>query len=133
MRLILLLLLTFSLSSQAYADGPFSDQNCVNVYRDNTLFLEQVTRQFNEGQIGRFDFASKVSAISTVVSTNRLGCLIFESHDVERCVDRYKTLYKSLRQRIKVPSVLRGNQTEVSIPTLLKTRVEGADLLCKYL
>ncbi|MCF8058745.1 MAG: hypothetical protein K9K67_05580 [Bacteriovoracaceae bacterium] len=116
-KLSILLITLVSLSSlqtQAQDKGPLSNQKCVEVYRDGYLDLRDAIVLYNKKQLERGEFAAEVGTISTAVSSLRAACYFTESPDVSECVDNYKTLYKGLRERVRVRAVLSGNQESVT-------------------
>ncbi len=103
------LILLLSLSS-AYA---ISDSECRDVYNESYKDLLSASKDFNSGYLDRVDFSMQVAEISTRVAGTRAICLAVESPENKNCVAAYKKRYKTLRNQIKLTSVLVGNQTEV--------------------
>lgn len=131
LRRLALTVALLGICTSAQAQGAFSNDTCIKVYRENTNRLQEITETFNNGRMGRVDYASEVGAISTIVSTHRLGCMIVEDPANRSCVDRYKSIYQALRDRISLSAVLAGNQREIAIPTGLQARVVAADIICR--
>lgn len=118
--------------SAVQAQGFVSNEECVRVYRDNAVDLKQAVDDYNDRYLDNIDFGLKVSQISTIVSARRLACLRFEDPEVKDCVKRYKNLYKSLRDKISVPSVMIGNQDEIETDFRFQATLKYADLRCGF-
>lgn len=91
-----------------------SNQECVEVYRDGYLDLRESIESYNAKKIDKHTFAAEVTAQSTMVKTLRAACFLTESPEVTDCVNDYKDLYKDLRGRVRVRSVLSGNQDTIN-------------------
>lgn len=130
-NILVLTFFSFCLSA-VQAQGLVSNEECVGVYRDNALDLKQAVDDYNDRYYDNIDFGLKVTQISTVVSARRLACLSFEDPEVKSCVKRYKKLYKSLREKISVPSVMIGNQEEIDTDFRFKAGLAYADLRCGF-
>ncbi|GEM_PF-6146852 len=113
---VLSILLLLSLNS-AYA---ISDSDCRDVYNESFKDLVSASKDFNNGYSDKFEFSMQVAEISTRVSGTRAICLAVESPENKKCVMAYKKRYKTLRDQIKLSSVLVGNQTEVK-PRLIQS------------
>lgn len=128
-----LILFSLLLSGAVQANNSVvSNEQCVRVYRDNAVDLKEATDDFNDGYFDNLDFGFKVTQISTIVSARRLACLKLEDPEVKDCVKRYKKIYKSLRNKISVPSVIIGNQTEIETDFSFDVRLSYADLRCGF-
>ncbi|OUR99978.1 hypothetical protein A9Q84_02800 [Halobacteriovorax marinus] len=117
MKKLSVLLLSLFIFNSAYA---LSDRDCRNVYNDAFEELAQRTIDFNQGYSDKFEFSVQVAGISTTVSSVRALCLVIESPKNAKCVKAYKKRYKTLRNQIKLTSVLVGNQTRVN-PRVIDT------------
>lgn len=114
MKFLIVLIAALSIAPAFSQDDALSNQRCIEVYRDGYLDLRDAIILYNEKQLNRGEFAGEVSTISTAVNGLRTACFFTESPDVKECVDSYKKLYKDLRERVRVRSVLTGNQDSVT-------------------
>ncbi|PIK16075.1 hypothetical protein [Halobacteriovorax sp. JY17] len=110
MKKSLLVLLSLLCLNSTYA---ISDSDCRDIYNESFENLVSASIDFNQGYSDKFEFSAQVAEISTRVSAIRAICLAVESPDNKKCVATYKKRYKTLRNQIKLTSVLVGNQTEV--------------------
>jgi hypothetical protein len=125
-----LFIVLFSFNS---AHASLSDEDCVKVYRDQASDLKEYVDFFNEQKIDHAAFATEVAAISTLVTAQRLACRLVESPEVKNCVTSGKNLYESIRKKIKLSSVLAGNQTKVEYRRDFLLQEKLHDLKCyKY-
>lgn len=128
----LLILFSFILSLGAYAQPPISNEDCIRVYRDNAIDLKVATDDFNDGYMDKIDYGAKVGQISTIVSAQRLACIKLEDPEAKTCVKEYKKIYKSLRNKISIPAVLFGNQTEVEVGIKFQAKLKYRDFRCGF-
>lgn len=105
--------LALLISSPIFAGDLFTNQDCINVYRDAYLDLAQISKDFNSERLNRAEFSTLVIGLSTEVSIHRGACLVVESPSAKDCVSSYKEIYKGLRNNIKLGSVISGNQKKV--------------------
>lgn len=111
-------------STPTFAQG-FDNSECIQVYRDGYIELKNAVDLYNEEHLSRWEFSAQVSAISTDVGISRTICKITETPDASSCVERYRDLYKKLRDRVKLSSVVSGNQTKVTYTEQKFTVSEG--------
>jgi septation ring formation regulator EzrA len=110
MKKITLAFIAIFLMNSAHA---LSDKQCRNIYNDSFESLLNASYDFNSRVLDKYEFAAKVTTISSSVTAIRAACAVVESPRNKNCVNAYKKRYKNLRKEIKVGSVLIGNQTRV--------------------
>ncbi len=113
-KTIFLAVLFSGISTMSAQAAVVSNQECIEAYRSGYLDLRDSVEDFNDEHLSKWEFSAEVAAISTEVGALRVACSAFESPDVKKCVEDYKELYKDLRERINLPAVMSGNQTEVT-------------------
>ncbi|EQC47254.1 hypothetical protein [Bacteriovorax sp. Seq25_V] len=123
MKKIFLLGMTL-LSFNSFAGEFLSNQECISVYRDGYLELRDYTESFNEGRIDNWSYSTLVAGVSTEVSVHRLACLAVESPANTKCVEGYKEIYKGLRSKIKLGSIISGNQKKVGFTESMQTVID---------
>lgn len=110
------------------------NQACIEVYRDGALDLLEAVEDYNNKTLNRGNFSTEVSGIGATVKTLRTACYFVESPEVEDCVDGYKAIYKDLRDRVRLRSVMAGNQEKIKLPLGYKIKMLGKvtikDALC---
>lgn len=112
MKWTLLIMLSL-ISFNTMAEG-FDNSECIRVYRDGYIELRQSVENYNLEQLNRWEFSAEVTAISTDVGVSRTICKITETPDASSCVEKYRNLYKKLRDRVKLTSVISGNQKQIT-------------------
>ncbi|MFN8791245.1 MAG: hypothetical protein ACK5Y2_07305 [Bdellovibrionales bacterium] len=118
--------------------------NCRFAYREAAVLLLDHISEFKAAQIGSTDEKDEARGRLAVQTTNldvevgitRTSCAIFETAENRSCVEAYKEIYDNLRNRISVPALAAGNQQDVSLNVLERTRVAAEvgyrDLRCGY-
>lgn len=103
------------LSAQAFAaNNAFDNAECIRVYRDSYIELRENVELYNGEQINKWEFSASLTAISTDIGLSRGICHFTETPDASTCVEKYKNLYNKLRDRIKLSSVMTGNQPKIN-------------------
>ncbi|GAB4406635.1 MAG: hypothetical protein OHK0056_05810 [Bacteriovoracaceae bacterium] len=113
MKKLAIVLLISTFSTPIFAQ-PFDNTECIRVYRDAYIELRDSVDLYNNEQINKWEFSASVSAISTDIGVSRTVCHFTETPDASSCVEKYRDLYKKLRDRIKLSSVISGNQSKVT-------------------
>ncbi len=108
------LTIAFFIASFSLSTFALSNQECVEVYRDGYLDLRESIEEYNDKRLDKHGFAAEVSAQTAAVKTLRAACYFTESPDVSSCVEDYKELYQDLRDKVRVRSVLAGNQDYIN-------------------
>ncbi|MEC7275883.1 MAG: hypothetical protein VXV96_06150 [Bdellovibrionota bacterium] len=114
MKKVLTLGLLALLMGQSQA-ADLSNQECIEVYRDGYVMLREAVTDYNDKGLSRGEFAAQVTAIGTEVKALRFACFLTESPSVSSCVEKYEDIYSDLRSKIRVRSVLSGNQDSINI------------------
>lgn len=123
MKKIIVLLAAFC-SFNLLAGEILSNQQCIDVYRTGYLNLEYSVGRFNDESYNRFEFATDVSANSSVIGVVRAACLAVESPTIEKCVVAYKDLYSDLRDQVKLGAVIMGNQKKIAYSKKMQQVIE---------
>lgn len=113
MKKMIFLFLISSFSTGLFAQA-FDNTECIRVYRDAYIELRESVDLYNQESLSKWEFSASVSAISTDIGVSRTVCHFTETPDALSCVERYRDLYKKLRDRIKLSSVISGNQNKVT-------------------
>ena len=118
--------------------------NCRFAYREAAvLLLEHISefkaaqnRSTEEKEEARGRLAVRTTNLDVEVGIIRTSCALFETAENRACVEAYKQIYDNLRNRISVPALAAGNQLDVSLNVLERTRVAAEvgyrDLTCGY-
>ena len=130
MKAVMIIALTLMVGTSAHA-GLFSNEECVRVYRDQALELKENADYFNDQRIDKAAFVAKVSAISTSVAAQRLGCMFIEAPEVKTCVESAKNLYNSIRDVINLRAVVAGNQTKIEYKKTFVISQKAHNLKCR--
>lgn len=96
------------------AKAELTNQDCIEVYRNGYLDLRDLIKGYNAKTIEKGQFVAGVTANSTDVRALRAACWFVESPNAEACVEDYKELYSGLRDRVRLRSVLAGNQESIT-------------------
>lgn len=102
------------------------DEDCARRYIEASESLVSIAQEFNEGQIGKFEYALAVEATDAEVLGLRMYCMN-EDAAAEKCVNDTKSAYKKIRAKMIVSSVLKGNTDKVSVGVIdLRRLLPGA-------
>lgn len=112
------------LTLPTFAGSFLTNQDCIDVYRSAYLDLSQITKEFNNENLNRLEYATIVSGLSTEVVLHRGACLMMESPSAKECVASYKEIYKGLRNNVKLGAILAGNQKKVAHTESMQTIVD---------
>lgn len=128
LRYLILTLIISALNSNAMAY--LSNEECVLAYRDAAVELRDLSSEFNERGIDRYQMSLEVTRVSTQVNAHALACKVVEDPNARRCLDSAKALYDSIRKEINVRSIGFGNQTEVRLRLDFIPKLTIHDLRC---
>ena len=115
MKIITLLSIVFlTFSTFASEESFVSNHECIGVYREGYVNLQEFIKSYNDEKIDGIEFSALLTGNSTDIMAHRTACFAFENPSVNTCVLKYKNLYKNLRSRVRLRSVLAGNQNRIS-------------------
>lgn len=124
--LTLILAVSFSFAASAESLDPNYDSNCAKRYIRASQDLVVIGEAFNRGDIGKMEFAARVTGVDTTVLALRSYCMN-ENSEAQACVNQTKESYKKIRAKMDVREVVKGNNTNVDVSILdLRRLIKGA-------
>jgi hypothetical protein len=127
MKLITLFLAaTCSFGALASDLDPNYNENCAKRYIRASQDLVVIAEAYNRGDIGKAEYAGRVTSVDTTVLALRTYCLN-ENSEAQACVDQTKISYTKIRDKMDVREVVKGNLSRVDVSLLdLRRLVKGS-------
>jgi hypothetical protein len=108
---------TFSFSALASDLDPNYQENCSKRYIRASQDLVVIAEAYNDGNIGKAEYAARVAAVDSTVLALRAYCLN-EAKDAQLCVSQSKPGYTKIRNKMYVRDVLQNRISSVNVSRL---------------
>lgn len=128
-KLITLTVLAFSFQVLA-SEGAFND-TCRTIYGDATAEVITAIELFQAGKISDVNLSMDAAAVSTELVGIRSTCALMEDPSNLAAVTSYKKLYREVRGKVKILSLIIGTQETVDLSfidlTIVKAKLKILD------
>jgi hypothetical protein len=122
----LILAATFSFGAFASGLDRNYNENCARRYIRASQDLVSLASAFNQGDLGKVEYAARVTSIDSTVLALRTYC-VNENSEAQSCVDKTKENYKKIRSKMEVREVVKGNVSQVNVSILdLRRLLKGS-------
>jgi hypothetical protein len=122
----LFLAASFSFSALSSTIDPNYNENCAKRYIRASQDLAVIAEAFNNGDIGKAEYAGRVAGVDSTVLALRTYC-INENSEAQACVSQTKEAFTIMREKMDVREVLKGNISRVPVSVLdLRRLIKGS-------
>jgi nucleotidyltransferase/DNA polymerase involved in DNA repair len=122
----LMLAATFSIGAFASDFDPNYDENCAKRYIRASQDLIVIAQAYNDGQIGKVEYAARVAGVDSTVLAMRAYCMN-ENSEAQLCVNQTKNAFNDIREKIDAREILKGQKDKVQVSILdLRRLLKGS-------